>query len=185
MLSASVVDGRVAKSPTPALYSAPGAERGERLAQLALRVRRKDYLPKLLRDDPEMLDLTLGALFRYDPRMAVHAIALPDVLRGGEPRTILWDDAAGTVSGTHTALAGIRDAFDAPKPVEAGVAGQVWRLRDPARDPAEFLVLLYIAHWPALFPPLRETLPAIFDGVEMPPGEPDEELFDGRGRRIV
>lgn len=117
--------------------------------------------------------------------MAVHTITLPDELRGAEPRTILWDDAAGTVSGTHSGLPNIRRALEAPGPVEAGTAGQVWRLRDPGRDPAEFLVLLYIAHWPALFPPLREGLPAIFDGVEMAPGEPDEELFDGRGRRLV
>ena len=47
----------------------------------------------------------------------------------------------------------------------------------------EFLVLLYIAHWPALYPPLRETLPAVFDGVPMAPGQPDEDLYDGRGRR--
>ena len=45
-------------------------------------------------------------------------------------------------------------------------------------------MLLYIAHWPALYPPLRETLSAIFDGVELPPGKPDEDLFDERGRRL-
>ncbi len=45
-------------------------------------------------------------------------------------------------------------------------------------------VLLYNAQWPALYPPLRETLPAIFDGVELPPGEPDEDLYDERGRRL-
>ena len=102
---------------------------------------------------------------------------------------ILWDAEAGTVSGTHVELADIRQVFAAPKPVEVGVAGTVWRLRDPAHDPAhdpaEFLVLLYIAHWPALYPPLRETLPAVFDGIELPPGEPDEDIFDERGRRLV
>ena len=45
-------------------------------------------------------------------------------------------------------------------------------------------MLLYIAHWPALYPPLRETLPAVFDGVSMAPGEPDEDLYDERGRRL-
>ena len=43
-------------------------------------------------------------------------------------------------------------------------------------------MLLYIAHWPVLDSPLRETLPAIFDGVELLPGEPDEDLYDERGR---
>ena len=46
-------------------------------------------------------------------------------------------------------------------------------------------MLLYIAHWPVLDPPLRETLPSIFDGVELLPGEPDEDLYDERGRRLA
>ena len=71
------------------------------------------------------------------------------------------------------------------QPVEVGVAACVWSLRDPAHDPAELLVLLYIAHWPALYPPLRETLPAVFDGVSMAPGEPDEDLYDERGKQRV
>lgn len=117
--------------------------------------------------------------------MTVHVITLPDMLRGDEPRTILWDDEAGTVSGTHSSLLDIRQALDAPKPVEVGVAGRVWSLRDPAHDPAEFLVLLNMAHWEILTAPYREGLPAIFDGVELPPGESDEELFDEHGRRMV
>ena len=116
--------------------------------------------------------------------MALHAITLPDMIRGDEPRTVIWDDAAGTVSGTHSGLADIRRAFEAPKPTEVGVAGRVWSLRDPAREPAEFLVLLGLLHWEILDPPLRATLPAIFGGVSLPPGEPDEELFDGRGRLL-
>ena len=116
--------------------------------------------------------------------MAVHAITLSDRRRDDEPRTILWDDEAGTVSGTHSGLPRIRRALDAAKPVEVGVAGRVWQLSDPALEPAEFLVLLYIAHWPVLDPPLRETLPAVFDGVRMAPGEPDEDLYDERGRRL-
>ena len=117
--------------------------------------------------------------------MAAHTITLPDMLRGGEPRTVIWDDEAGTVSGTHSDLPDIREALDAPKPVTVGVAGRTWRLLDPARDPAEFLVLLNIANWRVLRPPHREALPVIFDGVELPAGEPDEELFDARGRRLV
>ena len=117
--------------------------------------------------------------------MAVHTITLPDWRCGDEPRTILWDDEAGTVSGTYSGLAHIRRALDAPKPVGVGVAGCVWSPRDPAHDPAEFLVLIYIAHWPALYPPLRETLPAVFDGVSMAPGESDEDLYDEHGKRRV
>ena len=121
--------------------------------------------------------------------MARHVITIPygpgldPVL--GPSGEIVWDDEAGTVSGTHVELPAIRLAFDAPKPVTVGVAGYTWRLRDPAHEPAEFLVLLNRAHWPALHPPLRETLPAIFDGVQLPRGEPDEELFGGRGRRRI
>ena len=117
--------------------------------------------------------------------MTVHTITLRDWQCGDEPRTILWDDEAGTVSGTYSGLADIRQALDAPKPVGVGVAGRVWSLSDPAHVPAEFLVLLYIAHWPVLDPPLRETLPAIFDGVSMAPGEPDEDSYDGRGKRLT
>ena len=107
------------------------------------------------------------------------------MLRGDEPRTVIWDDEAGTVSGTHSDLADIRKALDAPKPVTVGVAGRSWRLLDPAHDPAESLMLLNIAHWEILTPPHREALPAIFDGVELPLGDADEELFDAWGRRLV
>ena len=117
--------------------------------------------------------------------MTVHVIALPDMLHGDELRAILWDDEAGTVSGTHSGLPDIRRTLDAPKPVTVGVADRTWSLRDPAHDPAELLVLLYIAHWEILTPPHREGLPAIFDGVELAAGEPDEELFDEHGRRLV
>ena len=109
---------------------------------------------------------------------------LPDYRRGGDPRTILRDAEAGTVSATHVELPYIRKVFAAPKPVEVGVAGRVWRLSDPAHDPAEFLVLLYIGHWPVLDSPLRERLPAIFEGVRLPPGEPDEDLYDRDGNRL-
>ena len=37
------------------------------MQQLFYNVHGKEYLPKLLTQDPEMLDLALGALFRYDP----------------------------------------------------------------------------------------------------------------------
>ena len=37
------------------------------MQQVLYNVHGKEYLPKLLKRDPEMLDLALGALFRYDP----------------------------------------------------------------------------------------------------------------------
>lgn len=117
--------------------------------------------------------------------MAVHTITLPDMLRGDEPRTVIWDDEAGTVSGTHSSLPDIRETLEAPKPVTVGVAGRTWRLRDPARDPAEFLVLLNMAHWEILTAPHREALPPVFDGVDLPAGEPDEELYDAQGRLLT
>ncbi len=67
------------------------------------------------------------------------------MLRGDESRMIVWDEEAGTVSGTHSVLARVRRALDTPKAVEAGVVGRVWSLGDPA----EFLVLLHIAYWRA------------------------------------
>ena len=106
------------------------------------------------------------------------------MLRGDEPRTILWDDEAGTVSGTHSRLPDIRRILAGSKPVEEGVCGCVWRLRDPAHDPAEFLILLHISHWPVWEAPLRETLPAVFDGVQPPPGEPDEDHYGAAGKRL-
>ena len=137
----------------------------------------------LVRHDPDTLDSAPGALFRCNNLMAVHTITPPDMLRGDEPRAMLWDDEAGAVSGTHYDLPYIRQVFAAPKPVEVGVCGRVWRLRDPAHDPAKFLILLYISHWPVWSSPLRETLPAVFDGVQPPPGEPDEDLYGADGKR--
>ena len=110
---------------------------------------------------------------------------MPDMLRDDELRTVLWDGEAGKVSGTHSGLPDIRRALDAPEPVEVGVAGRVWSLRDPAHEPAEILVLLNMAHWEILTAPHREGLSAIFDGVALPAGEPDEDLYDERGRRSV
>ena len=138
----------------------------------------RDYLPAIVRDDPEMVDHVLGVLFRYNPRMAVHTIMLPDRLRGRELRSIVWDDLAGTVEGDHHDIGYIRRMFDEPKPVTVGDPGRIWGLSDPAHNPTEFLVLLSIVYWPVLIDPLRSTLPAVFDGLVLPLGGPGEVLYD-------
>ena len=102
---------------------------------------------------------------------------LPDWLRGRELRSIVWDDLAGTVEGDHQGIGYIRLMLDEPKPVVAGDPGRIWSLSNPAHNPSEFLALLGIVHWQVLYEPLRSTLPAVFDGVELPAGEPGEILF--------
>ena len=115
--------------------------------------------------------------------MANHEISIPDRLRGRELRSIVWDDEAGTVGGDHFSVAWLRAVFEAPKPITVGDAGRTWDLADPAHDPAEFLVLLHLVFWPALDEPLRSGLPSVFDGLNMPLGDPGERLYgvDGNG----
>ena len=117
--------------------------------------------------------------------MTVHTIVMPDAAHGEEPRRIVWDDEAGTVEGEHDEVPYIQRVIAAPKPVEVGGPGEIWHLRDPGHDPAEFLVLLSLAYWPILREPLRSTLPPVFDGVEVPEGEPGEELYDENGDLMV
>ena len=100
--------------------------------------------------------------------MATHRITMPDWMRGREPRTIIWDDEAGTVVGDHYELTYIRERFEAPKPVTIGGPWGMWDLVDPAHDPVEFLTLLADVYYPIIIPPLRETLPAVFDGLVVP-----------------
>ncbi len=126
--------------------------------------------------------------------MAVHTIMLPDMLYGDEPRTVIWDDVAGTVEGTHSDVPGMQRNLAAPKPLDLTTIGRVLYLKDPGHDPAEFLWLLVIAFFPILREPLRSTLPPVFDGVElspMAPGPRAERDADGNltgylenGRRI-
>ena len=109
--------------------------------------------------------------------MAKHRIRIPDWQRGQELRSIVWDNEAGTVDGDHSQIGWIGEMLASSKPVIVGDAGRIWALSDPGRDPAEFLVLIRDIHWPALAPPLRDTLPPVFDGVAMSPGEPTENPF--------
>ena len=86
--------------------------------------------------------------------MAVHLITLPDWMRGDELRVIVWDDDAGTITGTHSDVAELQRGFDAPKPVTIGDEGGTWDLRDPAHDPVEFLTALGNVFWRVLREPL-------------------------------
>ena len=132
--------------------------------------------------------MTVGALLRRDSRMASHTIMLSDPMRGREPRAIVRGDEAGTVSGDHSDINFIRQTLDAAKPVTAGDPGGVWDLADPA----EFLVLLSPGWQRVLDKPLRSSLPAAFDGVDVPPadsrrdplqrGRPDPHLTAGSSR---
>lgn len=108
--------------------------------------------------------------------MTVHAIDMPDIFAGGEPRRVLWDDEDGEVSGDHSDVPSIRETMaravrDGYLPHDAGD----WPLRDPRRDPREFLVVLL---WPEpplrapdwLPPALRGVEPAPFVKADLPPG---------------
>ena len=115
--------------------------------------------------------------------MARHTMMLPDLVYGRELRTIVWDDEAGTVDGDHSAIEeNIRPMLERPKPVTVGDPGGTWDLHDPAHDPAELLVVLARSVWyRVLQDPLRSTLPAVFDGVEIPPLNPDDTpRFEGQ-----
>ena len=120
------------------------------------------------------------------PDMAVHEIRIPDMVRGDEPRSILWDDVAGTVSGDHFRIAYLEDVLAAPKPVTVGgPPSTIWDLVDPGHRPEEFLVLLFTVWHRVLDPEHRDTLPEIFDGVAFPEGEPGEELYDDQGNLMT
>ena len=113
--------------------------------------------------------------------MAVHAILLPDVMRGRELRSIVWDDETGGVEGEHYDVAWIRDVIRRSEagPVTVGNPGGTWDLRDPAHDPAEFLTLIEVCipgH--LLTEDVLASLPSVFRGVELPPRDPGEQLFD-------
>ena len=102
--------------------------------------------------------------------MATHTIMFPDIVVGRAPRSIVWDDEAGTVEGEHSRLDVIREAFAEPTPYEFGTESHYWRLEDPAHNPADLLtVLSVLIDWQAFDDP-RLVLPPVFDGVEATPG---------------
>ncbi len=59
-------------------------------------------------------------------------------MRGGEPRLILWDHVAGTVSGVHLDVAFIQDRIEAPKPVIVGGPVRSGILKIDAAGPKSF-----------------------------------------------
>ena len=100
--------------------------------------------------------------------MTVHTIMLPDMVRGDEPRSVVWDDEAGTVTGEHRDVPWMQGILAEPTPVVMGDVMGAATLRDPGHDPADFLFLLGRAYWPVLEEPLRSLiLPPVFSGVEM------------------
>ena len=75
--------------------------------------------------------------------MTVHAIDKLDFDAGDEPRRIYWDDETGEVSGDHSDVPDIRKTM--ARAVRDGYLPEIsghWDLRDPRRNPAEFLVVL-------------------------------------------
>ena len=70
----------------------------------------------------------------------VHEIQYPDWSRGGELRSIVWDDEAGTVRGDHQFVPALEHSFK--EKLIATIQG-VTHLNDPAHDPRDFLALLY------------------------------------------
>ena len=86
--------------------------------------------------------------------MAVHTIMLPDMARGDEPRTVVWDDEAGTVGGGHSHVPHMQGLLAKPRPLDCSSDGMVLILQDPAHDPQDFLHLLIGAYWPIVEEPL-------------------------------
>ena len=110
--------------------------------------------------------------------MAAHVIRMPDYESGWEPREFVWDPDAGTVGGDHSSVGDLRDLMDGIV-ADGGEYRQVggrWRLRDPWRDPADFLRALWLiignVSWdPKRLPPaLRGVEPTPFEADELPPG---------------
>ena len=120
--------------------------------------------------------------------MTVHTIMLPDYMYGREPRSVIWDDQAGTVEGEHSRVPWMQRVLAAPTPYH-GLSGEGRRLalEDPAHDPRDFLWLLLDAYWPAFDEPLRSTvLPPALRDVELRPASPPEPAYtvDEHGNRI-
>ncbi len=116
--------------------------------------------------------------------MTVHTIMLPDMMHGREPRSVIWDDEAGTVTGEHYDVPWMQEALAATPPIEVEDGMRLVTLHNPGHDPADFLRLLWRAYWPVMEEPLRSTLPSVFDGVEMTPAPPYPTHVDADGNPL-
>ncbi len=104
--------------------------------------------------------------------------------RRGEPpdteRRIVWDDAAGTVQGDHKLVPKLQERLAAPVTVIGAFWGSM-EVREHARDPAQFLAVLYQYFgglppndriWPMRLPP---------ELADVSPVQPPEPPPDPRG----
>ena len=127
----------------------------------------------------------------YTAAMAVHTIEMPDRLRGRELHTIFWNDEAGTVTGTHSAVPWLAEML-ANRPVILPMhQHHPWILHDPSHEPGEFVALLAHAYWPILDPNRDlHRLPSALRDAPRPPLPPLRKAYeilpDGtRGRELI
>ncbi len=112
--------------------------------------------------------------------MSVHTIQIPDWRggAGGELRTLVWDDEAGTVAGDYSGVESIRKFFGDPERWTRGDASGVLQLEDPRHKPEDFkgmLMAVYCANvndwarivWP---PALAGIAPTPLDLGDTPEG---------------
>ena len=73
----------------------------------------------------------------------IHRFRMPDFSQGGEPREIVWNDDAPSVTGDHYQVAELRDKLANASDV-GKISHYAWwcPTPDPWRDPAQFLVVL-------------------------------------------
>ena len=104
----------------------------------------------------------------------IHDILYPDRYAGGELRTIVWDDVAGTVEGSHSLVDGVL-SDGAPM---VGTPQGITYLDDPMHLPEEFLLLLAVnyrggsdLHPDAVLPDsLKDITPKRLTVVPVPDG---------------
>ena len=116
--------------------------------------------------------------------MTIHTIMLPDMVHYDEPRSVIWDDEAGTVTGEHSSMPGMQWTLAATPPIVMDDVMGTLTLHDPGHDPADFLALLANAYWPVMDEPLRSTLPPIFDGVVLTTWTYPPPEFDADGNLV-
>ena len=105
--------------------------------------------------------------------MTVHRIMAPDGDAGWRLRAIEWDDVAGTVAGDHRDVPLLAEDLAGPMPIWRTGPQPVYRLADPAHNPADFLVLaIEIRNIGSIFRD-RVQLPESLRGVEPTPPLPD------------